>query len=170
MSMITTGTSELGCIITGDNMQHFVKKYIELNPCEFTEHLDSYDPEKEADVKLAEDLVWEWLDTNEGFRYSAFAEGMKDPFFYARIMRDDPYYPNMYILPIADALEYRSEDPDLIFVTADKGCFAKSVLRGDFYKSKDELVQEFKDKLSRYLPEDFDWLANIGDLDYAISA
>lgn len=169
MSMITTGTSELGCVITGDNMEHFVRKYVELNPDEFEKEIEGFDPSSEEDRKIAENLVWEWLDTNEGFRYSS-AEGRKDAMFYARIMRDDPYYPNMYILPIADALEYRSEDPDFIFVTADKGCFAKNVLRGDFYKSKDELVQEFKDKLSRYLPEDFDWLANIGDLDYAIFA
>lgn len=168
MSMITTGTSELGCIIKGDDMNYFVKKYTELNPIDFEREIEELDLTSEEDRKAAEEYVWEWLDTNEAFKYSRDANKEDGEVFYARIIRDDPYYPWLYHLPIADALEYRQEDPDLIFVNADKCCCAKTVLRGDFYKSKDELVQEFKDKLEKYVPENFDWTANIGDLDYAI--
>lgn len=166
MSMITTGCSETGLIIKGDDMNYFVKKYVELNPSEF-EDLDMI---VEQGIETAEDYVWGWLDCNEPFKYGRDAGKEGGEEFYAKIIRDDLYYPTLYFMPIADALEYRSEEPDLIFVQANFGCYAKAVLRGDFYKSKEELVQEMKDKLSRYLPEDFDWEANIGDLDYAIFA
>lgn len=163
---ITTGCSETGCIITGDDVNYFIKKYISLNPCEF----EDLNLKIAEDRIIAEDYVREWLDTNEAFKYSRDAGEEGGEEFYARIMRDDPYYPQMYFMPISDAFEYRSEEHNLIFVKANFGCYAKAVLRGDFYKSKEELlVQEMKDKLSRYLPENFDWEANIGDLDYASS-
>lgn len=38
------------------------------------------------------------------------------------------------------------------------------------YESYDDLVTEFKDKLSAYLPEDFDWDTHIGVFDYAMYA
>lgn len=164
MSMITTGSSELGCIIKGSDMDYFVKKYVRLNPSEFEE----FNLKVAKDREIAEECVWEWLDTNEAFKYSRDADKQDGEEFYARIIRDDPYYPGLRFLPIAEGLEYGSEEPDLIFVNANFGCYTRGVLRGDFYKSKEELVQEMKEKLSRYLPENFDWEANIGDLDYAI--
>lgn len=168
MSMITTGTTELGCIITDGDMDYFVKRYIRLNPKEISETINGFDPDSSNNQEKAKDLVYEWLDTNEAFAYSCDSDRADGRTFIARMMRDDPYYPHMYILPIAEKMEYRGVNPDLIFVPADKGCYAKNIFRGGFYKDKEELIKEMKDKLSGYLPESFDWEANIGDLDYAI--
>lgn len=38
------------------------------------------------------------------------------------------------------------------------------------YPTYDSLVQEFKDKLQKYLPDDFDWNAHIGRFSYAAYA
>lgn len=130
MSMHTTGCSELGCIIKGNDMDYFVKKYVRFNPSEFEE----FNLEVAKDCELAEENVWEWLDTNDAFKYSRDADKEGGEEFYARVMRDDPYYPELYFSPIAEEFEYRSEEPDLIFVQANFECYTRGVLRGDFYQ------------------------------------
>lgn len=36
------------------------------------------------------------------------------------------------------------------------------ILSGRSYKTLDELVQDYKDTIGEYLPEDFDWESHIG--------
>jgi len=154
MSMHTTGSSELGLIITGDNIDRFVSEYIRQNLEEFKEI-------------AAEDMMYEmyeYLDCNESFTSCGRREN-----FCARTVGDDWYYPEIYFLSIADDSEYSLlEYLPFIFVPADKGCIAKNILNGKFYGTKEELIEEFREKVGSYLPEDFDYESSIGDMDYAI--
>lgn len=161
MSMRTSGGSTLCCIIRGKDEDWFIKRYIEQNPAVFSE------PEYK-DIKDAVDDLYMWLDCNESFICSMNANDDNGKTFAASIMRDDPYYPTAYFMPVSDLQDYQTVELPLICVYADKDCFTKSILNGGFYRNKDELVTEFKSKLGNYLPEDFDWEANIGDLEYAI--
>lgn len=56
---------------------------------------------------------------------------------------------------------------DVYIVFSDRSLFSPDVFTEKAYASYDALVQEFKDKLSAYLPEDFDWNGHIGQVDYA---
>lgn len=161
MSMVTSGGSTLCCIIRGKDIGYFIDRYIDLNPVDF-------DSPEYRDRKTAQDDVQLWLDTNEDFLCSWNSNRKDGKRFAAQLMHDDPYYPTVYFMPISGKLEYQTVDLPLICVPADKGCFAKAVFQGNFYQSREELLSEMRDKLRQYLPDDFDWEACIGDLDYAL--
>lgn len=55
-----------------------------------------------------------------------------------------------------------------IFFT-DKSTLPQEIFKGT-YHSMDEIIDEFKEKLEDYLPEDFNWKAHIGFIQYAIYA
>lgn len=58
--------------------------------------------------------------------------------------------------------KYASVDSgDLLFFT-DKSTRPQDILTGKSYKSTEEIVEEFQDKMAAYLPEDFDWDSHIG--------
>ena len=161
--MCTSGGSTLCCIIRGKDIDHFINRYIDLNPVEF-------DSPEYRDRKVAREDMKMWLDTNEDFICSWNSNDKDGKRFTAQIMNDDPYYPNVYFMPIARGLEYQTVDLPLICVPADKGSFAKAIFSGNFYKSREELLMEMRNKLGQYLPDSFDWEASIGDLDYALFA
>lgn len=60
--------------------------------------------------------------------------------------------------------------PTLYVVFADKQMDGFDAFLKKPYASYEELRQEFKNKLERYLPEDFDWDAHIGNFRYACYA
>ena len=53
-----------------------------------------------------------------------------------------------------------------IFFT-DKSTLPQEIFKGT-YSSMDEIIDEFKEKLEDYLPEDFNWKTHIGFIQYAI--
>ena len=162
MSMHTSGGSTLCCIIKDrEDIDSFIEKYIDLNPADF-------DSPEYKDRKVARSDMEMWLCCNEAFIYGADAGDAEGRRFSAEFMVADTYYPLVYYMPLADGLEYTSVDLPLICVPAEKGCFAKTVLNGSFYKDKSELTSEFKEKLGQYLPKDFNWEENIGNLEYAL--
>lgn len=59
---------------------------------------------------------------------------------------------------------------DIYFLEADRQLDGINCFDERPYKSYEAFVQEFKDKLSAYLPEDFDWDAHIGIYSYACFA
>lgn len=61
-------------------------------------------------------------------------------------------------------------DKDSLIVWCNKSTLPSNILSGNSYKSIDEIVLEFKDKLMHYLPKDFDWESHIGFIQYAIYA
>lgn len=148
MSMRTYGGVLTGLIIEGDFMESFVNSYTAQHPNEF-----EGDPE---------DDMWDRLHMNDGFTPS---EGNKP--FYAEWYSDDPYYDTVAFIRVSDA--DRSEvDLPFILVSTDKWLATYNILEGKYYETLDELVTEFRRKVGSYLPDDFDYEANIGDIEYAI--
>ena len=157
MSMQTSGCRETGLIIRKEFIKGFIRGYTELNPQEFEEGTVFED---------AMEIVESSLACNEEFVQSSFA-GRGGETFHAQLFEEEHYYPLVYFMPIKDGEEFQTVDSELVFVPADKSCFLEDVLQDKSYRTKNEIVSEFKDKLERYLPEDFDWEANIGDIEYA---
>lgn len=58
----------------------------------------------------------------------------------------------------------------LYVIFADKDMDGFDTFNEKPYASYEALRQEFKDKLERYLPDDFDWDAHIGRFRYAAYA
>ena len=52
----------------------------------------------------------------------------------------------------------------------DKSTRPQDLLRADGYKSTEEIVKEFNEKLAAYIPDDFDWESHIGFFQYAAFA
>lgn len=154
MSMRTYGASMFGLALTGETLTYFMKKYIELNPAEFEDCPDIASAIEEFGYAIDDDRYLLRGDGNGEFEVSDF-------------MRDDPYYPTVSIFPVSEKEGYHQIELPIVIVLPDKTFSARSVLKGGFYNNADELVAEYKSKLQRYLPDDFDWLAAIGEVDYA---
>lgn len=161
MSMRTSGGSALGCLIQGKDIAYFIEKYIEMNPIEF----------QDCDLEEAKDIMHENLMLNESFvRSSCIGKPLQDcgdnEMFSATMTDEGLFYPTVYIQPLKGDYQEINDYPVIVY--ADKPSVTKRILEGDFYKSKQELVDEFKDKLSKYLPENFDYEGSIADIEYAL--
>ena len=89
--------------------------------------------------------------------------------FYAQIYSDDPFYNTASIFHLSDLNEWHEDlEMPFILVESDKSLVTKNILEGKYYKTKEEIIDEFKAKLGRYLPDDFDYEENIGDVEYAV--
>lgn len=156
MSFNTYGGQTTGLVIRSEQIRPFIEKYIELNPDEFA---------KDISMNEKIDTVDELLMCNEEFKNSSGEGG-----FYVQAYTDDNYYNTAAMYSLCDTNDWHeSLDMPFVLVEADKALLTKYVLEGKYYKNKEELVQEFKDKLGKYLPEDFDYESSIGDVEYAIS-
>jgi len=157
MSMRTYGGQITGLVIKSDLIDTFIKNYIESNPDSFRD-FDSY-PEKYDEMES-------WLQCNEHFEsHDPSAENG----FYAAMYSDDPYYDTASIYQLSDVSDWHQDIPmPFIVVEADRSLLTRNVLNGKFYQSKDELISEFRAKVGEYLPDDFDYEGNIGDIEYAV--
>ena len=159
MSMYWSGDLLLGCVIKGDDIDYFKKKYVEMNPNEFAD----------MDKEEINDQLDEWLFCNESFYY---ADGDRSKMFNAQIYTEDNYEGLYFIsacpgTDINEQLEWRKP---VLFVQSEKALFSRGVLEGKFYPDYQILEDEFKEKIGTYLPPDFDWKKSIGDLGYACYA
>ena len=159
MSMNTYGGMRTGIVIKKELIDEFLKKYIELRP----EHFE------EEDISLKEKIEDLEADLCCCGRLIKSSAKDKDDVFYAEIFDDEPYYNTTSIYHLRDMEDwYESLDLPFILVYTDKDLLTKNVLEGKYYKTKEEMIEEFKAKLGRYLPEDFDYEGNIGDVEYAL--
>lgn len=66
--------------------------------------------------------------------------------------------------------EYLDEYFPVYFFFSQKQPTLHELLSSGFYKSKEEIINEFQEKLGGLLPSDFDWDNAIGDIQYACYA
>lgn len=69
-----------------------------------------------------------------------------------------------FFVPISDetnAIEIEEDDNGLIFYTDKQPNICEQA-----YGSEDEIIKEFKEKLGKFLPDDFDYKAHIGELSW----
>ena len=158
MSMNTYGGMITGCVIKKEFIDGFIEKYIECHPETFGEDLSPEELRDEMDTFLL---------CNEQFIKSSATDD-KDC-FHALMYDDDPFYNTASMYHLTDINDWHEElDMPFILVETDKCLLTKNVLEGKYYKTKEEIIEEFKAKLERYLPEDFDYEGNIGDVEYAL--
>ena len=132
MSMYTTGSSELGLALRGDALDYFVKKYVELHPDEF----------KTADDPIED--MWSRIQENDSFKCGEPLEGCGT--FEGEWMTDNSFYPHVYLFPIKEKEEYQQIELPVLRVIPDKWLSSREVLKGNFYKSAEELVDDFRKK------------------------
>ena len=158
MSMNTYGGMITGLVIKKEYIDDFMEKYIRLHPEHFKEGLSHEEMKEEMEADLC---------CNERFIKSAASD--KNDCFYAQLYDDDPFYDTASMYHMNDINDWHEDlEMPFILVDAEKPLLTKNVLEGKFYKSKEELIHEFRDKLAKYLPKDFDYEGNIGDVEYAV--
>lgn len=95
-----------------------------------------------------------------------------DPFPITEVNHDD--CDGMYLIPYVE-----EDDPDkwslwrtqnVYAVFSDKNMNCMAAFKEKRYESYEALVDEYKEKLLAYLPEDFDWDHHIGQFSYAAFA
>ena len=70
-----------------------------------------------------------------------------------------------------DSKEFKNlRSEDCYAIWSDKSTSLNSVLNNQTYKSKDEIINEYKTKLQAYLPDDFDWEEHIGSFSFCTFA
>lgn len=57
---------------------------------------------------------------------------------------------------------------DCYAIWCNKSVLPHKILSGESYHAIDEIILEFKDKLLKYMPDDFNWKAHIGFFEYAV--
>jgi len=133
-----------GCIIK--DVKSFMDRYIEVNG---------------GDIGMLEDILY----CNEGI---VGANGRE---IDAQIYDDCRFYDSVVFNLLdhsePEHLKFRYPELPFIFIPADRQLSTESVLNGEFYHSKEELVDEMKAKIGAYVPEDFSIEGNLGDLEYA---
>ena len=150
MTDLVKGGFDTGCVIKTECVDSFMECYIRHNPREF-EGAD--DPKGIMEEKL---YYNDFIGTTE-------FEGVE---FIAQLFKEDPHYDTAELYSLQTSCE---EIPmPFILVRCEKYLTTKDVIKNGFYKSTDEIVEEFRRKLHRYLPEDFDYEGSIGDITYAI--
>ena len=153
MSMFWSGDMLLGCKIEKENIDFFLKSYIKKNPKEF----------EGLDAEQAEDQMYDYLWCSEEL-------GESDATFCARYFSDDTFE-GIYFQPAnPENTDYYQVTNDLVFVSANKWLSTRCIFNEGFYNSFAELKEEFIEKIGDYLPKDFDYDNNIGDLSYACFA
>lgn len=82
--------------------------------------------------------------------------------FTAMLYDEDEYSGGMMYKFNCENGNFAGVDSGRLLFFADKSTRPQDILTDKSYKSTEEIVDEFKDKLSAYLPEDFDWDSHIG--------
>lgn len=78
--------------------------------------------------------------------------------------------PNTYDKRGLNIIDYRWSDENCYVFFSDKNMEGYNAFIEKPYASYDAFVQEFKDKLSGYLPDDFEWDEHLGNFAYACYA
>ena len=153
-----------------------------MNEEEFELFKKLYAEKRGMDSERLEDVIW-----SEGIREVAFirsACGQATTFKITDILRDDcdgmwfvPYRshgkPNLYHKNkdgYDSREEYNLRSENLYVVFSDHTMDGPSAFVKIPYRTYEDLINEFKEKLVGYLPEDFDWDKHIGMFSYAAYA
>lgn len=140
MSSYWAGYEELGLLIPKDEVDGFITAYNKAHP--------------EDEIEDVYEISQETLD------------GCRAKFTCLYLSED---MDGLTILPLNGGGWFREETESLL-IYAGYSSAACQIFKNGFYKNKEELVKEFKNKVGDYLPEDFDYERYIGDVSYALFA
>ena len=145
MSMHWEGYSELGLILTEENLDVFRENYLK------------------AHTDISEDDFEDMLFDREQF------VSKDDTKTFDLLYLTDDCIEGVTLLSLNGNGWWRQELPAVI-VLSSIGDSAWSIFENGFYESKKDLIAEIKSKVGGYLPEDFDYDECIGNVTYACYA
>ena len=151
MSMYWSGYEVLGCVIMRENLEYFKEKYLQYcieNTSDFN------DMEREEQMELLN----EWIVYNDCYKLDV-------------IYINEEQFEGVNMQPLDNSwVEIYEGDMPFIIVAAEKQPYTRGILKNGFYANSNEIIAEFKDKIGKFLPPNFDFAANIGDVSYACFA
>ena len=147
MSMHWEGYSELGLVLNGDDLDIFKENYLK-------KHKDLSDDE-------FEDMLCE----REDFLYSD-GSGRK----FSTLYLTEDCIEGATLLPVTDQGGWWLQELPTVIILAANSNAAINVFRCGFYKNREELIEEMKEKVGGYLPDDFRYDSHTGDITYACFA
>lgn len=169
MSSYWCGYYGTALVLKADEYEAFLNRYAKennINPEELNDELDTYGVREyqfkkssRKNESLEEENVFSIIDILEddcdGMRLFPFfvngKENTEENFGYDIVMHELQHY-NLYV------------------VFSDKNFHSPNVFKKPAYTSYNALLNEFKDKMKTYLPNDFDWDQHIGSFSYAAYA
>ena len=80
----------------------------------------------------------------------------------------DDSYEGCWFRPFKGESCYIDQDFPVFFFECAKLSGYINIIKHGFYKSESEVVDEFKESLGAYLPDDFDYNAAIGEMSFAV--
>lgn len=167
MSGYWAGYYGAGLVLTQNEMDDFIEKYrtrigmseedfknklLNELPIEEIPWVRSDEDPNQADPRLF-DITNINTDNCEGMFFIPFMYNKKPNTRY----HQDKVYTKRY-------------DENLYVIFSDKSLDSASCFTEKPYPSYDAFVQEFKNKLNIYVPDNFDWDAHIGNISYACYA
>lgn len=168
MSSFWTGYHGVALVMEEKDFEKFKEKYKSIHQIDLDEEFDEdllneYEFLASNPDAKAFEIVDVLDDCCEGAALSTFlgTDGKKNKYFLDSLGKEK----NLYF---RDTQFWVS--PTLYVVFADKCMDGFDAFLEKPYASYEELRQEFKNKLERYLPEGFDWDAHIGNFRYACYA
>lgn len=186
MSSYWKGYYGVACVMKEEEYFGFLEKYAEKNGKDLDELEAEIDNEGLACYSFIKsschDTKGSTLEPDVPFEITEIltddCDGMSLIPYRTRRKSDNAVIPNQYFLGISGdkpivntdfrTRSLRANNCYVIFADRDMdGCKA---FERKVYDSYEDLVQEFKDKLETYLPEDFDWDFHIGRFSYAAYA
>lgn len=198
MSSYWAGYSGAGLMLNRSEFSGFLEKYMDKNPMQ-AEDLEEYLTE-EMDEEVDEGLIpaVECVDLDEICFLKSIHAGEKIPnlqkdaadhigkvMYFCGLSEDNVEGVMMWPFRRPDGrknvnveqpdgtweyAESHSKDSDCCILWSENEFCGPEVFDKPAYRSYEEFVQEFKDNLEAYLPEDFDWDAHLGFISYAAYA
>lgn len=151
-------------VLTEKEFDDFCEKYAQVNKLEkedmFEDSIRGYNFKKGNDPEETFTIVDILSDYADG-KYFV-------PFFTEGIPNEAVYDEDDKLIKRAVVSSWREHDCYAIF--AEHNRYSGRAFLMPPYSSYKEFVQEFKDKLEKYLPEDFDWDGHLGCFSYAAYA
>ncbi len=171
MSSYWAGYSGTGLMLNENEFLNFLEKYKEKNPSQ-AEYVDdclvNYGLDEIKFIKSVDaGEVIPNLEETDSDKYD-------DKIICVTDLTDDnidglmfwPFYHSNGQMNEDFSMDIRS----CYMIWSDKSFTSPRVFERPAYNSYEEFVQEFKDKVSAYLPENFDWDVHLGCISYACYA
>ena len=175
MSMYYSANKIFGLLLTGDEIENFQKAYCLKNK-DYLKH-EFKDDLKDIDINNEKELIDELMELiSESFLFNEdlHVDEENDTTDFTAFLINSDQAEGMCFCPltmIKNEDEWAKDISEGLIIPARMGCSEISILAGrPFYNSAEEVIEETKTRFGELLPENFDYMAHIGEFWYAFCA
>ena len=175
MSMYYSANKIFGLLLTGDEKKKIKKAYCLKNK-DYLKH-EFKDDLKDIDINNEKELIDELMElTSESFLFNEdlHVDEENDTTDFTAFLINSDQADGMCFCPltmIKNEDEWAKDISEGLIIPARMGCSEISILAGrPFYNSAEEVIEETKTRFGELLPENFDYMAHIGEFWYAFCA